>query len=757
MLANEQVDKDGNSWRSGAKVEKLKLKQWFLRITAYAPELLKDLSALEENGNWPANVVAMQKHWLGKSEGARLEFRTKRASSDQLYQPAPAVNIFTTRPDTIFGVQFVALSLDHPIVRLTAINDAKLRTFIDQSKHLDPDTKLGYHLQEYFADNPISQIMGEEQESSFSIPLFAAPYVRSDYGSGAVMGVPAHDKRDFAFWEQNRPVGSDPPRPVVLRDQSSGKLEAYLPKLPEADCFTDEGRLASTCGPYSNLPSSEASKQIVTDLASADPQRGWAETQWRLRDWLISRQRYWGTPIPIIHCSFCGSVPVPLRDLPVELPRLEGQRWRNSRGNPLEQCREWSEVSCPKCGSTASRETDTMDTFVDSAWYFMKFAQTDHEACSSQEFMPVDLYIGGVEHAILHLLYARFVYKFLVDIKDEKLAPREPFLRLLTQGMVHGLTYTDPKSGKFLKQDEMDSSDQENVLVLKSRVPAIKSFEKMSKSKHNGVNPIKLIQKYGADVTRAHLLFQAPVSEILEWDEEKISGIQRWLARVWSCTKELAKSVPGPTTSVEYPDAQIDAKTFSKDEAELWKATQGLCESVSRSFGETYSLNTVISDMMQYTNFFQRILFSKRPQMDGSGQILLLRSHRILLRLMAPITPSFAEECWEILSGLDQNQVEFKPEHTASFAGFPRPDGSLAHLQGLSQPCAVQVNGKLKFAAQIEAPPAELEGTSLQNWVLRRVLESQKGAEAFRRFKWDVKSAKKVIVARGGRVLNLVF
>lgn len=525
VLANEQVDANGMSWRSGAKVEKRMLKQWFFKISEFREDLLEGLESLE--GSWPERVLAMQKNWLGKSTGARIQFPViaydERAHSN--------IEVFTTRPDTLFGVQYLALASTHPIVQELAKSDVELQAFLDTMPALPPDSKVGYLLPHVRAINPLAYEESTPDATKASLPIYVTPYVLGDYGDGAVMGVPGHDIRDHAFWKHNR---YDEPIRMVI-SQSADESTVAMKNEP----FIHQGHLTSHSGSYAGKTTADAAKEIVELLESKG--LGSAAETWRLRDWLISRQRYWGTPIPIIHCDSCGPVPVPDDQLPVELPP-----WTKCEtGNPLEHAHDWVNTSCPKCHGSAKRDTDTMDTFVDSSWYFMRFIDPQNEDQLfdpeiAGQTLPVDLYIGGVEHAILHLLYARFISKFLAATSLWKSSNSgEPFRQLLAQGMVHGKTYTDPSNGRFLKLNEVDVSVSSQPVVVATGQPAAVSFEKMSKSKYNGVDPIGCMDKHSTDATRAHILFQAPVSEVLEWDEEKISGVTRWFQRIHDHIEQL--------------------------------------------------------------------------------------------------------------------------------------------------------------------------------------------------------------------------
>ncbi|KAJ4403040.1 hypothetical protein N0V91_006786 [Didymella pomorum] len=720
VLANEQVDANGCSWRSGAKVEKVMLKQWFLKIKEFQEPLLKDLDALAEGGRWPEKVLSMQKNWIGKSEGTKLWFDVEANSGDMQFDP---IDVFTTRADTLFGVQYVALSLSHPIVQRLAADDESLQAFIARAKDLPLDTKEGYRLPNVIARNPLAQVTGTGDST---IPIYVAPYVLDDYGSGAVMGVPGHDTRDHSFWRTN--AGGEPIK-VVITEKAGNPASQLLPDRTDDQAMTARGFLAADIPEFANMPSKKAVKLMVKKLQEAG-KRAEQTANWRLRDWLISRQRYWGTPIPIVHCQTCGPVPVPAQDLPVELPNLPDSFFEGRAGNPLEQDEEWKKTSCPKCGSAAERETDTMDTFMDSSWYFFRFLDPENTSqivapAKADQGMPVDLYVGGVEHAILHLLYARFISKFLASTPvwpAGHLVNGEPFKHLITQGMVHGKTFTDPSNGRFLKPDEVETTSGTPLIKATGQPPAV-SFEKMSKSKYNGVDPGLTIAQYGADATRAHMLFQAPVTDVLEWDEQKISGVQRWLSRVirlsgafWWPDQELeifrgTKDIDADLQTIvnayrwrgrqkrnqitNLPDLIAAVKI---EEAKLWTKTQETISSVTTSYSQTFALNTVVSDLMTLTN-----LIWDTPHASELTAWLKWHSYVHLLRMLAPIAPGVAEEAWHNLSAstLHPSLATQLPPSVFS-AGFPQADEEIIPHLNPFVTCVVQVDGKRKFEVTIE-------------------------------------------------------
>ncbi|EEH50147.1 leucine-tRNA ligase [Paracoccidioides brasiliensis Pb18] len=773
VLANEQVNANGCSWRSGAKVKKVELKQWFFRITAFKEALLKDLDALADG--WPERVLSMQRHWLGKSTGAHIKFLV--SAPDDNYD----IQVFTTRPDTLHGVQYLALSITHPLVVKLSNSDTGLKFFLESVASLPQDSKAGYRLPGVMAVNPLSSLEANPSLQS-SIPVYVAPYVLAEYGEGAVMGVPGHDSRDFAFWNEN---SESQPVSFVIKPKSSQEHSLTESSTSKLKPFTGKGILADTCGSYGGMASDEGGSKIVADLKRQGNFANIAEN-WRLRDWLVSRQRYWGAPIPIIHCDSCGPVPVPIDQLPVELPVIEGDvGLRGKQGNPLESAEEWLHTSCPSCGGAAKRETDTMDTFVDSSWYFLRYLDPFNKTApfSASTVQPVDVYIGGIEHAILHLLYSRFIYKFLATTElfpkepSGPAAVMEPFLKLLSQGMVHGKTYSDPSTGRFLKPSEVDLSNPDAPLIKGTWIAPNITFEKMSKSKHNGVDPTTCINTYGSDAIRAHILFSAPVSEILEWDESKIVGMERWFNRLWRVVTDAQNSLESfsllSKESLKHMNdiRLLDLKKTSDDEANILLTTHDTIKSVSHCLDETpYGLNTVISDLTKFTN---ALASSSLPATASSppSQTILYIALSSLLRLLAPITPALASECWEHLhSSILTGPVPSPTPAGAipSIFSSPWPTQFLAEydVQTLrarsGKTVAVQINGKLRFSTTIPSPPGDGSASSknvspeVKEWILSHLLESDEG-KVWLRKRNDWEKRKRVIVVGGGKVVNVVF
>ncbi|KAI3403104.2 NAM2 [Candida oxycetoniae] len=655
VLANEQVDSEGKSWRSGAIVEKRNLKQWFIGITKYAERLVQDLDTLT---GWPQNVKTMQKNWIGKSRGLSISFPISNSGNP--------LRVYTTRPDTLFSVQFLALSLNHALVVELAKNDIKLAEFINHAKTLDSDSKQGYKLENLTASIPINS--DNSKREIFDVPIYVAPYVLSEYGSGAVMGCPGHDLRDYEFWKLHEPngkiiqvIGTDSKE----QQPSEEEENITIPYVSKQGVLRSSNPHVASLGDYEGKSPADAAREITTRLNELG--LGEEVTHYKLKDWLISRQRYWGAPIPIVHCEKCGPVGVPEEQLPVLLPKVDSKYF--GKGNPLENAHDFVHCKCPSCGGSAKRETDTMDTFMDSSWYFLRYLDPHNNKMilskEASQNMPVDLYIGGVEHAILHLMYTRFVAKFLKDqgIWGEEKGEEgikssggdEPMLRLITQGMVHGKTFSDPSNGKFLKQEELNWNDSETPVIKGSGKTPVITYEKMSKSKFNGVDPGECILKHGADATRAHIIFSAPVSDTLQWNEEQISGIDRWLRRVINLADSVYELDDANFSQGSVHAASVrlwggvnehnESKTIelNEHEFELYNSVQGLIQNIANSIDEVFSLNTVVSDLMKITNLITEAI----KKSNYYKAELIQNIYRKLLVCMAPVTPVTAEECWE--------------------------------------------------------------------------------------------------------------
>ena len=749
------------------------LRQWFFRITAFQDSLLQGIDSLLQKGSWPERVLVQQKHWLGKSEGAKIKFLLSGESITET-----TVTVFSTRPDTLFGVQYLALSCGHPIVRQLAETNPELKAFVKEASNLPPETKAGFRLPGIYATNPLEK---SHPGQTAKTPVFAAPYVLGDYGEGAVMGVPGHDTRDWAFWAEHG-AGQSPK--VVVRPVKAVTPNNDAIKLPLV-AYTQLGVLNDSCGSFAGLDSVEAGKRITASLHEGGD--GESAENWRLRDWLVSRQRYWGTPIPIIHCRSCGTVPVPDEQLPVELPDLADAPV-GITGNPLEHIESWVNTLCPSCDAPARRDTDTMDTFVDSSWYYMRFPDPGNKDAlfsptSAKEKLPVDIYVGGVEHAILHLLYARFIYKFLVS---EGLIPKqsesdegsiEPFVQVISQGMVHGKTFSDPATGRFLHPAEVEFTSNGAPIIKATGMKPNISFEKMSKSKHNGVDPSDCIAKYGADATRAHMLFSAPVSEILEWDEEKIVGIQRWFGRITKIVNECSNTQQQNLS--ESPFDLTNTSHLTDQDTTVLLLTNQTIKSVTRTFeSNIYALNTTISDLIKLTNQ----LSTYTHLSDPSSTKLKYQTLLILLRLLHPIAPTFTQQAWSQLHSSSSSAslpttTTTTMDTNADISQTPFPTPILTPSQESSLlsrrttfTCTVQVNGKVRFSVEIPSPYSssteehdiggkEKKGGNQrpdEEYLIEKLLETEEGRKWLTvKNEWGMR--KRVVVIKGGRMVNFVF
>jgi leucyl-tRNA synthetase len=698
VLANEQVDSEGKSWRSGAKVERKLLKQWFLKITAYADELLRDLDQLP---GWPERVRLMQENWIGKSTGARVVFKTEQGDD---------LEVFTTRPDTLWGATFMVLSPEHPLVEklTTAEQKAAIATYqtaaaakSDIDRTDEGKEKTGVWTGSY-AINPVN---GEQ------IPIWIADYVLMGYGTGAIMAVPAHDQRDFEF---ARKFGLE----ITVVVQPEGET---LDGATMAEAWPGEGVMVHS-GPLDGTPAGKGEGQSVQQaIAWLEKEgKGSGQDNFRLRDWLISRQRYWGVPIPVIHCPSCGTVPVPDDQLPVELP--QDVQFSGRGASPLAKLEHWVNVPCPTCGEAAKRETDTMDTFIDSSWYFLRFTDANNEdaifdAAKANDWMPVDQYVGGIEHAILHLLYSRFFTKVLRD--RGLINVDEPFSRLLTQGMVQNITYKNPKTGKYIPIENI--ADVENPVDPDTGDTLEGFYEKMSKSKYNGVAPQDVLAKYGADTARMFILFKAPPEKDLEWDDADVEGQYRFLNRVWRLVTEFAESATA--TFVGAHSRASLPETLSKGEKDLRRAIHIAIKEISEDIEGDYQFNTAVSELMKLSNAMNDAQCADSP--------VYAEGIHTLVKLIAPFAPHIAEELWQQLG--ESGSIHLQP--------WPELDEAALVADEIT--LVIQIMGKTRGTIDVPAASdkAALEKYARESDIAQRYLEG--------------KEIKKVIVVPG-KLVNFV-
>ena len=663
VLANEQVI-DGRGWRSGALVERRKLAQWFLKITAYAEDLL---AGLDQLSRWPERVRTMQRNWIGKSEGARVRFPLT-APIDGI----DAIEVFTTRPDTLFGMSFLAISADHPLSAAIAERDAKAAAFIAECRRLGT-TEAAIETAEKRGYDTGLLVRHPFLERTF--PVWIANFVLMEYGTGAIFGCPAHDQRDLDF----------------ARRYGLSVTPVVLPKEADPACFTITDKAYEGDGTLCNsafldgLDVASAKRRVVEELERI----GWGNgvTQWRLRDWGISRQRYWGCPIPVIHCENCGIVPVPKKDLPVTLPDdVDLSR----PGNPLDHHPTWKHVLCPRCGAPARRETDTMDTFVDSSWYFARFTAPHAATPTNQDavnaWLPVDQYIGGIEHAILHLLYSRFFTRAMRDTGHLGLASGEPFAGLFTQGMVKHETYKGA-DGRWLYPWEVEKRPDGTAVHKETGEPVtVGAVEAMSKSKRNTVDPGAIIDRFGADTARWFILSDNPPERDMEWTEAGVAGAHRFLRRVWALVTGSLASLP-PRGSVA-PEPMGDAARA------LRRTTHRTIAAVTQAL-ETFAMNVAVARLHELAN---AIAEAKAHGGDASLAWALREALEALVRLASPMIPHLAEECWSLLA---------PGEPMLATAAWPEHDPALAAAETIT--IAVQVMGKLR--GTIEVPAGADEAT----------------------------------------------
>ena len=635
VLANEQVI-DGRGWRSGALVERREIPQWFMKITDYAEDLRDDLQQLS---GWPEQVKTMQANWIGRSEGLKITFAVADSEED--------IEVYTTRPDTLMGVSYLAIAAEHPLALRMAETNAQLQQFIEECKKTDTTEAALETAEKKGMATGLSVI---HPVSGERIPVWVANFVLMGYGTGAVMSVPAHDQRDFEFAQKY----SLPIRQVIapLDDTSIDLQQA---------AFTEKGRLIQSAQ-FTSLTSAEAFDAIADELSKQN--KGERQVNYRLRDWGVSRQRYWGTPIPVIYCDSCGAVPVPEADLPVLLPEdvvVDGS------GSPIKSMPEFYQCDCPECGKPARRETDTFDTFFESSWYYARFTSADNdEAMLDQRadyWLPVDQYIGGIEHAVLHLLYARFFHKLLRD--EGLVSGDEPFKNLLTQGMV------------------------------------LKDGAKMSKSKGNTVDPQALIDEYGADTARLFMMFAAPPEMSLEWSDNAVEGANRFLKRLWRSVHEHAEA--GVVKNKKLTD-------LSEAATDLRRLAHQTLTKVSDDLGRRHTFNTAIAAIMELMNALARFTEQNEQARAVRQEVL-----ELVVLMLAPITPHICHALWSLL-GQDNAVID---------ADWPQVDNDALKQDKIE--LMIQVNGKLrsKLMVDVNAQQADIEPLALADENVQRYIDGK--------------------------------
>jgi leucyl-tRNA synthetase len=693
VLANEQVI-DGRGWRSGALVEKKMLTQWFFRITAFADDLLESLKTLDR---WPEKVRAMQANWIGRSEGASLRFALTTTPGG-----IGEVEVYTTRPDTLFGASFVAIAADHPLAAELAKTDPALGNFIDECKRMgtseaaiETAEKMGFDTG-VRAQHPF--------DANWTLPVYVANFVLMDYGTGAIFGCPAHDQRDLDF---ARKYGL-PVKPVVIpadADPSDFRVGS--------EAFTGDGRIAHSAF-LDGLDIVTAKARATAELEKLGV--GAKQVNFRLRDWGVSRQRYWGCPIPIIHCDACGAVPVPLADLPVTLP---DDVTFDRPGSPLDHHPTWKHVACPSCGKPARRDTDTMDTFVDSSWYFARFCDatpTDQptNVAATDYWLPVDQYIGGIEHAILHLLYSRFFVRAMKAAGHLNIS--EPFAGLFTQGMITHETYRDA-AGKWLLPEEVEKRDGVMMTVGSNQPVTVGLPEKMSKSKKNVVAPEVIASAYGVDCARWFLMSDSPPERDSEWTQGGVEGSARLVQRIWRLLNEALPKMSAPGTSA-------DGVTGAA--LELRRAVHRAAHELTQDL-EQFRFNRGVARLYDLVN----TLGAFDARVDGAGPALR-EAFEILSLMIAPMMPHLAEEAWSLL-GHDTMIVH---------AAWPKAIPELVALDQVT--LAIQINGKRRdeITLKKDTPAAEVEALAL---ALESVQRALNGA-----------TPRKVIVVPN-RIVNVVM
>jgi leucyl-tRNA synthetase len=662
VLANEQVEA-GQCWRCGEEVMQKEMQGWFFKITAYTEELLEYCDRLP---GWPERVITMQKNWIGRSVGAIIHFPLGEGNG---YIP-----VFTTRQDTVYGATFMTLAPEHPLTLELSRGTPQEKEVLDFVERIKKQDRIKRTSDDYEKEGLFIGAYCQNPVTGWKMPIFAGNFVLMEYGTGAVMAVPTHDQRDFYFAKKFN-------LPLVVVIQPEGGPSPEADTMTEA--FTEDGVLVNS-GPFSGMTSEQAREAIARYLEEKD--LGQKAIHFRLRDWGISRQRYWGAPIPIIYCPECGTVPVPEKDLPVVLPH--DVKITGLGTSPLAQSPGFVNTPCPRCGRSGKRETDTMDTFVESSWYFERFCSPREDTAMFDReqvkyWMPVDQYIGGIEHAILHLLYSRFYTRVLRDFGLVDFP--EPFTNLLTQGMVVKETHFCSRDG-FLFPDEVGGD-----LTCKKCGSAVVvgRTEKMSKSKKNVVEPDALVQKYGADTVRLFCLFASPPEKDLEWSEQGVEGAFRFLNRIWRLVEDWAE----PLKNAGWPENEGN---LPEDLRALRRKTHATIKKVTEDVENRFHFNTAISAVMELVNLVYQVE-EKRKESDPTTLTVMREAVEAVVVLLSPFVPHVCEELWEALG------------HSGSVANVPWPRYDEETIREEEVLMVIQVNGKLRSRITVRARASEEE------------------------------------------------
>jgi len=688
VLANEQVI-DGKGWRSGAAVEKRDIPMYYFNITDYADELLDDLDQLE--GHWPSEVLTMQRNWIGRSAGMEVHFPYELAGETN------TLDVFTTRPDTLMGVTYVAVAAEHPLAQYAAEHDEAIAQFCALCKKgsvAEADLAKAEKIGMATGLTVTHPLTGEE------VPVWVANYVLMSYGSGAVMAVPAHDERDYEFAiKYSLPIKQVIDIPVGYFDALEADAKANDTEINRA--YTERNTLVNS-GEFDGLDFEQAFEAMLAKLEPKELAK--KKIQYRLRDWGVSRQRYWGCPIPMINCEHCGTVPVEEQDLPVVLPT---DVVPDGRGNPLKNIPEFVNTTCPKCGNPAERETDTFDTFVESSWYYARFAspndaQSMVNKSAANKWLPVDQYIGGVEHAVMHLLYARFFHKLMRD--EDLVSGNEPFANLMTQGMVLAGTFyrlnADGSTTYYFAEDvdiDYDERGQPIKAILKSdgQPVTIGKIEKMSKSKNNGVDPQITIDKYGADTVRLYTLFTAPADQTLEWSDDALKGPYNFVKKVWRIATEHMQALTAANLSIETLNNEaLSTDGLSKEAKNLRRKTHETIAKIDSDLGDRLALNTPVSSLMELANELTGFKANSKQDLQVQHEALI-----DLLIMLSVYAPHVGEHLLEQL-GLETLTLN-----------YPEVDKSALVQDMITM--VVQVNGKMRGKMDV-APNSDPEQLKAQ-------------------------------------------